>query len=66
MYLLCPQIWGLVDFLDYWRKICTEICDHMGIYCFRIKPGAAAAAEQPGASRAGRVTTRAQSRLKAS
>ncbi|XP_043219573.1 cholinephosphotransferase 1-like isoform X1 [Amphibalanus amphitrite] len=42
-------IWGLVDFLDYWRKICTEICDHMGIYCFRIKQQSAAAAAAPAA-----------------
>lgn len=62
-------IWGLVDFLDYWRKICSEICRHMGIYCFRIKqqPGAAAAAAAgaagPGASPTARAT---QSRTKAS
>ncbi|XP_037086484.1 cholinephosphotransferase 1-like isoform X2 [Pollicipes pollicipes] len=31
-------IWGLVDFLDYWRKICNEICAHMNILCFRIRP----------------------------
>jgi len=37
-------IWGLVDFLDYWRKICTEICDHMDIYCFRIGSQSATAA----------------------
>ncbi|KAF0297348.1 Choline/ethanolaminephosphotransferase 1 [Amphibalanus amphitrite] len=47
-------IWGLVDFLDYWRKICTEICDHMGIYCFRIKQQSAAAAAAAPAAGPGR------------